>query len=414
MRKRARLISFYVPLLLSLWLFGACSDGNEPAGLSGGKKEPAQCGIFDRILGRIILNANTAGCYLGLSGRCTALGYAYELGRVVPRDYPEAARLYRQGCGDTQNVKCPAYEHLCERVQANTTDNATEAKNGPVFYAACQLGCNQGCVRWGSFLENASGVKRDFATARRLYQKTCEDGFGPGCTALARFYDRGYGLHRDWDMAQRLYQKACEAEDMAGCAELGDFFLENERDKAESLFKKACDAENALGCYYLAALYRDVTMSRHHRSKPVAAAVPNEPSSTEARPGKLLELSDDKLSRKRHAKDLDQQACNLGEKRGCLSLSSRSAPDPWSYDGCHGEVCGLMGDRDEPIDIHNLLSQRKKNCEDGNLGSCVEYGIMNLSGAGGSPDVDEAARVFKKACDWGNEDACIQLHGFFP
>jgi hypothetical protein len=63
-------------------------------------------------------------------------------------------------------------------------------------------------LRLGMLYEAGRGVERDYAEARRWYEKAAGLGDWPAMMSLGRLYDRGLGVPKDAAQARAWYQKA--------------------------------------------------------------------------------------------------------------------------------------------------------------------------------------------------------------
>jgi TPR repeat protein len=63
-------------------------------------------------------------------------------------------------------------------------------------------------LRLGMLYEAGRGVERDYAEARRWYEKAADLGDWPAMMSLGRLYERGLGVPKDASEARAWYQKA--------------------------------------------------------------------------------------------------------------------------------------------------------------------------------------------------------------
>lgn len=97
------------------------------------------------------------------------IGWLYESGRGVPRDYGEARRWYEKGA---------------ERGDAWAMNNL------------------------GGLYGRGQGVPRDYAEARRWYEKAAEKGNAAAMNNLGWMYRAGEGVSKDYAMARRWFEQA--------------------------------------------------------------------------------------------------------------------------------------------------------------------------------------------------------------
>ena len=73
----------------------------------------------------------------------------------------------------------------------------------------------------GFMYANGKGVKQDYATAAKYYQKACDGGNAEGCYNLGLMYAYGKGVKQDYATAAKYYTKAYNGGCVAGCHNLG-------------------------------------------------------------------------------------------------------------------------------------------------------------------------------------------------
>jgi hypothetical protein len=152
---------------------------------------------------------------------CTFLGYSYESGQGVIKDYSHAAKLYSRAC----NTNWP-----------------------------------HGCFDVGALYENGTGVTKSYARAAALYRQACDGGDADGCNNLGQMYDYGSGVALDDSKAMAFYSKACNAGNADGCGNLGAMLYyrrgsAGDLSRAKDLATKACDTGGAMACTSLGTFY---------------------------------------------------------------------------------------------------------------------------------------------------------------
>ena len=138
----------------------------------------------------------------------------------------------------------------------------------------------------GALYEGGSGVKRDYAEAARWYGKAVALGEPIAMVDLGWQYEHGHGVAEDLAEARRLYEAAAKAGVPAGMNNLGLLYLNGKgvpRDYAEArrLFEQGIalgDAANMndLGVMYYqgAGVRRNVRMARQWYEKAAALGSP--------------------------------------------------------------------------------------------------------------------------------------------
>jgi TPR repeat protein len=175
------------------------------------------------------------------------------------KDYPDAAKLYKQAC-DAGNAKsCTALALFYETGKLDIPkDPISELK----FYGAgCDNGDYEACGALGRLYFIGGAVQRDLDQASKFDQEACNGGDLTGCSQLGILYVRGEGVAHDPKKGIALFQKACDGNDPAGCSALGKYYatgdvVPKDAKKAVAADQKACDAGHASSCTRLGDLYR--------------------------------------------------------------------------------------------------------------------------------------------------------------
>lgn len=111
-----------------------------------------------------------AACQGGNASGCSRMGWYYQNGKGVPKDYPKALNNYKAGCAGGDGL---------------------------------------GCYNLGWMYEKGSGVAQSYGTARTWYEKGCDLGNAHSCTALGYIWQHGLGVGRNKDNAIGSFEKAC-------------------------------------------------------------------------------------------------------------------------------------------------------------------------------------------------------------
>lgn len=439
-----------------LGLFCACSGTNVPssapisadsaAGLATGTEAPAQNVFFDRIVN----GANAAGCSLGFSGCCTALGMRYESGRGVEQSYWEAARFYLRGCRRAKGEPCQALRDLNERLVAlkvksvdsqakydqqcggiprdeqtcaekqrelNRLSAARKAgESVDVSRLLCESGVVAACTRLGLSFENAWWGRQDFGEAMRFYRDACKKGDGHGCSRVGFLYDAAYGVWRNPQEALTYYQKGCDSGDVVGCANLEAAKehppLSNEDVRAEirRIADRFCGGKPDR-CCELIPLYEgerlgplnafcntDVTLDSVYRSR----------------------MPSSRLAHQKVHADIDcivNGTCVLGS-RGAGEENTENGPQKNVEAGASETVptdpCLKRSDADTKEVIDGATSALiESDCQQDNSNCCRKLGDLYANGSLSKPNIDELVYLFKTQCEKGRGGSCTALGALY-
>jgi len=200
-----------------------------------------------------------SGDYLDCSDRCAKhdalscfnLGWIYEKGTGVTKDYSKAAAVYEEACTAKIAGACTNLGVLYEK------GNGVAADIGRAFTLyeqGCNLGQALGCADLGWMYENGKGVAEDRGRALTLYTQACDRGDGHGCTNLGYLYENGRGVTEDDVRAASLYKGSCDKGTQArACSLLGGMTehgkgVAMDRTRAIALYRKGCDGGHTWGC----------------------------------------------------------------------------------------------------------------------------------------------------------------------
>lgn len=195
-------------------------------------------------------------CDGGNAGSCRNLGYMYDEGLGVARDYSRARDLYAKSCDDGDMAGCNNLGVLYDNSRGVVQDYDRAVQ---LYQKACAGGSMLACKNQGFMYEAGRGVQRNYLRARQLYQQACDGSEMVGCTSLAYLYDESIGVTRDYERARQLYQKACDGNETRACNNLGVLYengkgVMRDRGRAHQLYQRACDGGNDKGCENLRKL----------------------------------------------------------------------------------------------------------------------------------------------------------------
>ncbi|MGN0894409.1 MAG: tetratricopeptide repeat protein, partial [Succinivibrio sp.] len=75
-----------------------------------------------------------------------------------------------------------------------------------------------GCSNLGYLYDSGQGVKQDYKTATKYYEKSCELGESIGCNIAGINYEIGLGVKQSYSQAKHFYGKACDLGWEDGCS----------------------------------------------------------------------------------------------------------------------------------------------------------------------------------------------------
>ena len=282
--------SFYCPSGTT-WQAGRCAsaaagplcgaddvDACEAQCRSGNGESCATLGFFHYV-GRVVDKdfAQAAslwdrGCELGNDIACQNLGVAYAFGHGVARDLREAINLLRETCGRTPGA-CRQLGVLLSRPEHVGHPDHHAARS--YFQRACDAGDFDGCGDLAYAYWEGQGAPRDESRAAELDDHACRGGAAVSCRRLgARYHDGGATIARDRQQARAYFHRACQLGDAQGCGFLGLYYIDGlgglvrDASRGVGLAMSSCHVDS-VGCIILVAHYEhtgDLDTARKYRA----------------------------------------------------------------------------------------------------------------------------------------------------
>jgi serine/threonine protein kinase/TPR repeat protein len=310
----------------------------------------------------------------------------------------EAKRLFERGCAAGIGVACRRLGALVEVV------HPSEAFS--LYANACSAGDLAACSQQGALLELGKGTASDLGAAKSLYDKACAGGNALGCSYRAFALAEGRGEPRNEQKLGALLDKsvagleeACRSDEPEACVALAATYESLGKKEmlthVPDLVERACRAGCPTGCANQAAI--TILGKYGRRADPVAG----------------LQLMD--------------SACRNGEPTACTNIGMLKAGV--GFTSRHGVRGATVFKLACSLDIHvgcagwgpieNAPPELKESsqvaqkvmasaCDAGELVACVNLGGLQCQGVG-APDCGMALQRFETACDGGNPGGCGEL-----
>lgn len=132
------------------------------------------------------------------------LGWFYDTGRHVPRDYARAAEHYRRAMRDNPSVQWRL--GVMYDLGQGVPENPAEAVR--LFRQAASEGDANANASLGVMYANGRGVPADYAQSMRYYRRAAELGAGAGFLGVGLLYQHGLGVARQPNEAAAWYLAA--------------------------------------------------------------------------------------------------------------------------------------------------------------------------------------------------------------
>ncbi|MEZ4325440.1 MAG: tetratricopeptide repeat protein [Polyangiales bacterium] len=227
-----------------------CARGNldecrEQAGTPEGRALVAQ-----------VANDATNACAAGQLEACLLAGLLQRGGIGVPRDLPNARRLYSVACDGGLLRACA---HLSTMLRSGSGGPVDDARAMAVAARACDSGDPSACDHLGFRYMTGAGVDVDAVRGRALMSRGCDLGSMLACWNLAVAYERGQGGPADPERQRSALARSCEGGHMPACTRLGRLIdtgrgVQADKSRAAQLYERACAVGEVSACYYLAFL----------------------------------------------------------------------------------------------------------------------------------------------------------------
>ena len=146
------------------------------------------------------------------------LGWMYDKGEGVTRDYAEAVRWYRRAAAQGHAIAQFNLGVMYAKGEG-VTRNYAEAVRW--YRRAAEQGEATAQNNLGLMYDRGEGVTRDYAEAVRWYRRAAAQGYATAQNNLGVMYSKGEGVTRDYAEAVRWYRRAAEQGDAAAQFNLG-------------------------------------------------------------------------------------------------------------------------------------------------------------------------------------------------
>jgi TPR repeat protein/uncharacterized RDD family membrane protein YckC len=318
--------------------------------------------VITGLINALLASALGYGVGIGFVGQKEAnLGWAYQSGQGVPKDFRKAAEFYQKAADKGNAVGQANLGWLYQNEQGVPKDlgKAAElyqkAANQRNAFARNQLGV---------LYQNGEGVPKDSGKAAELYQRAADQGYATAQGNLGWLYQNGDGVPKDFGKAADLYRKAADQGNAFAQNNLGVLYQNGEGvpedfGKAAELYQKAANQGYAMAQTNLAWLYR------------TGKGVPKE----------LVK-----------AAELYQKGADQGNAIAQATLG-------WLYQSGEGV----------PKDLGKAAELYQKAADQGDAIAQANLGGLYEDGQGVPKDLRKAAELYQKAADQGNGVALANL-----
>ncbi|MEL9250248.1 sel1 repeat family protein, partial [Escherichia coli] len=163
------------------------------------------------------------------------MGYLYQYGKGVPKDYKKAFKSYKNAADSGNAAGMYGLGSMYDDGVAVKRNNKEAIK---WYLKAAELGNNNAMSALGYKLMHGEGIKKDYSKARSLLEQAISLGNDYAMNHLGYMYLKGLGVKQDYRKASELYQAACDKDDETGCENVAAM-------KAKGTFRSPSKQQNA-------------------------------------------------------------------------------------------------------------------------------------------------------------------------
>lgn len=189
------------------------------------------------------------------------LGYMYETGLGVTKDYTKAAKYYELGA--EQNVVQAIYNLSSLYLDGNGVTKDVK-KALPLLHRAAKAGFVDAYYALGILYYEGEELSRNYDKAYYWFNEGAKTGYAKAYNSLGALYDKGLGVKQDVVKAKTYFLKGAEHNDVYACYNLGTYLINGvagEKNVEEGLtwIEKAASLNYALAKEFLYIAYNDRT-----------------------------------------------------------------------------------------------------------------------------------------------------------
>jgi TPR repeat protein len=263
-------------------------------------------------------------------GGCARLGQALARGRGVARDAARASTLLDGACRDDA-ASCAFLAFDSQDRPGPRPEPAEIAALGtraaPALEKECATGGLDECLALGFLHQEGEGVRRDPASAAKLFHKACQGGLAEACNDEAALELLGPDPGKNVARAADALRTACSAGTTAACNNLAvleaDVPFTLRQEQGVSLFELACGDPILVGCTENGEIVR--TLPGRHKDVPEAITLLKKACSDGlglacANMGSLHENGYGVAESRAEARSAYEKACASGARDGCVTM----------------------------------------------------------------------------------------------
>jgi TPR repeat protein len=243
----------------------------------------------------------------------------------------------------------------------NTEDKSAVVEGTELLQRLCNPQLSIGCNGLASLTATGTGIERNEAMARSLFERACDDGDSEACFNASHLWLNAKEMPTSLSQAFRLSAKSCLRLIVGGCAVASEIALYHwaYKNLQKMVHVSLCKLGNPRGCFNAGRHYE---VAKHNTSD---------------------------LSR---ARFFYERACSQNSDSGCVNLG----------------VLLLKGQGGNQ-DLEKARTLFKDTCDRKDTIGCYNLAIMLKNGTGGTKDAGKSMELFHNLCDTGHQNACKHI-----
>ena len=268
-----------------------------------------------------------------------------------------------------------------------------------LFGAACAVGLQRGCFNVGHALSNYSDDPVDHASGFDKFLESCEYGIEIACVNVSVWLEQRGQDVLPGETDENFLREHCEAGSVYLCAWLGrKLYLSSDvgspvLSDAIRLLEHGCEISDAVACNHLAQAYKIGRGVEKDLKRAFRLFVVSCNGGLAASCGAVSEAYFNGNGTEKNASQMllyAEKSCTYGGRGGCFRIG---------YAFSQGQS-GLQRD------VERAAYYYRQSCAQGSSGACYNLGHYHRDRLFAGAKVEQAAPLFKKACEMGFWQSC--------
>lgn len=302
-------------------------------------------------------------------------------------------------CNANNGNDCLELAHIYELGKEVQQDNL---KAMEFYKKTCNAGDVSICQLVAkTYFKGENGIEQNNAEGTLYSEKACDLGHAQSCFDVGQSYENGTTTKKDITKSLSYYEKACKLDDGLSCAALAKMYVTGENNVKQDLNKsaeyahKGCELSNTAACYAEGLVY--ATQKENQKAlKSFKKTCDLDLAEACDAFINMTHNSGTNIFTSLDVKNASEKLCNMDKGYGCKVLASY-----------------YMSDTDfNKRDPKEALRLYIKACDHKEVDACIlsaKFYSNGVKDSGVSEDEEKAKIYYKKACDLGEQEGCLAL-----